>query len=144
MSNPHLIPADQHPRALQVLGEAVTIFGQNDAAKPFEVHLQEGINGGGPPPHHHPWDEAFYVLEGEVTLTVGEQTSRLSAGAFAHIPAGTVHAYTNATTPTRLLAVVSDCRGGEVFALLDQQVKQLPRDLDKLSRINARYGVVFV
>ena len=141
---PSIYSKEQYPNPLQVLGESVTVFDAHDSAKPFEVHLQEGQPNGGPPPHHHPWDEAFYVLEGEVSVTIDGRECRLGAGGFAHIPGGTVHSYSNLSSPTRLLAVVSGCRGGEVFQQMDQQVKQLPRDLEALTRINEQFGVVFV
>ena len=144
MSQPQLFCSDQHPSALNVLGEQVTIFGQDDASKPFEVHLQEGVQGGGPPPHHHPWDEAFYVLQGQVLVTMDGHEHLLDAGSFVHVPAGTIHAYTNQSTPTRLLAIVSDCSGGQVFKQMDQHVKQLPEDLPKVVEVGAKHGVVFV
>ena len=59
MSQPQLFCSDQHPSALNVLGEQVTIFGQDDASKPFEVHLQEGVQGGGPPPIITPGTKPF-------------------------------------------------------------------------------------
>ena len=47
----HVISGAQPPTELSVLGESVWVFGQGDASKPFEVHIQEGRRGGGPPPH---------------------------------------------------------------------------------------------
>jgi quercetin dioxygenase-like cupin family protein len=52
--------------------------------------------GGGPPPHiHHTEDESFYLLEGSVTLHVGERTVDFSVGDFGHVPRGTVHWFKN-------------------------------------------------
>ena len=65
---------------LPMLGESVTVLGQGDASKRFEVHVQEGRRGGGPPPHHHPWDEAFYVLEGRVKVTVADAEHPITRG----------------------------------------------------------------
>ena len=51
--------------------------------------------GSGPPiPHIHPIDEWFYVIEGELTLKLGEQTIAGRAGNFLWIPRGTVHLFT--------------------------------------------------
>lgn len=59
----------------------------------------------GPPPHiHHLEDEQFYVLDGELTYSVGDQTILVSAGDFIHIPRGTVHSFKNGSNPARLLA----------------------------------------
>ena len=44
----------------------------NDALSVVEVLCPAGF---GPPPHlHHRDDEAFYVLDGQMTVTCGEQT----------------------------------------------------------------------
>ncbi len=52
--------------------------------------------GGGPPPHvHSREEEGFYVLEGEITLTIGDQRLVASAGVFANMPVGTPHSFKN-------------------------------------------------
>lgn len=143
MSTLHIVPVADQPEPLKVLGETVTVFAGQDPGKPFEVHIQEGKRGGGPPPHTHPWDEAFYVLEGTLDLALGDETFRLAAGSFVHIPANTVHAYTNASDTTKTLAVVSDCKGGEMFAAFDAEVHELPRDVPKMISISEKLGVDF-
>jgi quercetin dioxygenase-like cupin family protein len=51
--------------------------------------------GFGPPPHlHHREDEAFYVLEGQMTVTCGEQTWTATPGSFVLLPRGIPHAFT--------------------------------------------------
>ena len=144
MRRTHVVSGGQPPAPLSVLGESVTVFGQGDGSKRFEVHIQEGRKGGGPPPHHHPWDEAFYVLEGEVALTLEGETRALGPGSYVHVPAGTVHAYENLSESAKLLAVVSDCRGGEMFAALDARVRDLPKDLPKVQEVGQEYGVEFL
>lgn len=49
----------------------------------------------GPPLHHHAFDEAFYVLEGEVTFQLGDElvTAGPNTGAFA--PADSLHTLAN-------------------------------------------------
>ena len=55
--------------------------------------------GGGPPPHiHHREDEAFWVLEGELEIRVGEETFTAGAGSFIHLPRGVTHSYQNVGT----------------------------------------------
>jgi quercetin dioxygenase-like cupin family protein len=39
-----------------------------------------GADFGGPPLHHHAFDEAFYVLEGEMTFQLGDELRTASAG----------------------------------------------------------------
>lgn len=60
---------------------------------------------GEPPPHiHHLEDEQFYILDGELTFSVGTQAFQARTGDFIHIPRGTVHSFKNGPTPSRLLA----------------------------------------
>ena len=143
MRSTHIIGSDNPPNSLKVLGEKVLIFGQGDLSKPFEVHIQEGNEGGGPPQHHHPWDEAFYVLEGEVEISIADTAHTLGPGSYVHIPAGTTHAYTNKSATTKLLAVVSDSRGGKLFEELDAAADQLPENGTLLNEIAGRLDVHF-
>src|SRR5215471_17803202 len=47
--------------------------------------------GGGPPPHiHEREDETFYLLQGTLTVQVGDQTIHGSQGDCAHLPRGIV------------------------------------------------------
>lgn len=49
-------------------------------------------------------EEAFYVLEGVLTITINDQTSELPAGSYILIPRGTPHAQGNfGKGPVRLL-----------------------------------------
>src|SRR3712207_4756457 len=43
--------------------------------------------GGGPPPHiHRNEDETFYILEGECTFRLGDETITARAGDFVNVP----------------------------------------------------------
>src|SRR5947209_3753163 len=61
--------------------------------------------GGGPPPHvHSREEEGFYILEGAITLTIGEKRLVASAGMFANMPVGTPHSFKNeGSRPARML-----------------------------------------
>ena len=57
--------------------------------------------GGGPPPHvHSREEEGFYVLEGEITFTVGGERIVATAGMFANMPVGTPHSFKNESDQT--------------------------------------------
>src|SRR5262245_39090808 len=52
--------------------------------------------GGGPPPHvHSREEEGFYILEGEITFTIGDKRLVATAGMFANMPVGTPHSFKN-------------------------------------------------
>jgi len=63
---------------------------------------------GGPPPHvHHREDEAFWVLEGDLEVSVGGSTFRAGAGSSVHLPRGVVHSFQNlGSGPARFLTLV--------------------------------------
>ncbi len=50
------------------------------------------------PPHYQPYeDELFFVVEGEIEVTVGTETKILRKGGFGYAPRNTTHAFRNAT-----------------------------------------------
>ncbi len=52
--------------------------------------------GGGPPPHvHSREEEGFYILEGEITLRIGDERRVVGVGTFANMPVGVRHSFKN-------------------------------------------------
>jgi quercetin dioxygenase-like cupin family protein len=98
----------------------------------------------GPPPHDHPWDEAYYVLEGEVRFTLGAREQLLKAGDFIYAPGGTAHAFQGASArPARMLVFDSPAHSEAFFRELGREVKEMPRDLGKLPDIGKRHQIRF-
>ena len=55
---------------------------------------------------HADEDDAFYILEGEMTFVVGAETVRAPPGTFVLIPPGVEHGFRNdGTTPVRMLNI---------------------------------------
>jgi quercetin dioxygenase-like cupin family protein len=64
--------------------------------------------GKGPPLHvHEREDEAFFVLEGEYSVTVGDQTFEAKAGTFVFAPRGIPHSYVATGERSRHLTLVT-------------------------------------
>jgi quercetin dioxygenase-like cupin family protein len=65
--------------------------------------------GGGPPPHiHQREEECFYLLSGHLTMTLGEEQLKVSAGDFVQIARGTPHTFVNdGDESARMLAIFS-------------------------------------
>ena len=61
----------------------------------------------GPPLHlHRTWDEAFYVLDGEMTFLVDGRTHAAPAGSFVFVPRGVLHTFWNeSAAPARNLTI---------------------------------------
>lgn len=67
--------------------------------------------GGWLAPHVHSFEEALYVLEGELLLELGDRVHRLAAADFALIPTGQRHALGNSgSSMTKLLSLNSPQR----------------------------------
>lgn len=105
---------------------------------------------GGSPPHlHSREDEAFWVLEGELEISVGEETFRASAGSFVHLPKGILHSYRNVgAAPARFLTLIVPA-GLEAFFLevgtpaidLSSPPAMDEAAIERLVAVASRYGV---
>jgi len=109
------------------------------------------LPGGGPPPHTHSREEeGFYLLEGDIVLTVGDQRLALSAGMFANMPVGVEHAFKNETNkPARMLISIAPAGMEQMF--FEVGVPMPPgattapvttqEEIAKLLQIAPRYGI---
>src|SRR5579864_4215965 len=63
------------------------------------VHMGVGVcfldPGGAIQPHLHSFEESFYVLDGSLTVEIGETTHALSTGNFGLVSTGVRHALRN-------------------------------------------------
>lgn len=105
-----------------------------------------------PPLHvHHREDEAWYVLDGKMTVYVGDEVLEATAGCFVFAPKGIPHTFTVDVEPTRVLVFASPA-GFEHFALeLGHPATSdvPPADLavpppDVLGPVAERYGIEVV
>lgn len=98
----------------------------------------------GPPPHEHPWDEAYYVVEGEVRFQLGGETHHVKAGDFIYAPGGVAHGFKGASSqPARLLVFDAPAHAEGFFRDVHNEVKE-PRDLSKVPQIGARHQLRFL
>ena len=51
--------------------------------------------GAGPPLHHHDFDEAFYVMEGQLTFRLREEMVTAGPGELVFAPRGVPHTFAN-------------------------------------------------
>jgi quercetin dioxygenase-like cupin family protein len=98
----------------------------------------------GPPPHDHPWDEAYYVVEGEVSFTLGARNEVVKAD-FLYAPAGTLHAFRGTSEhPARMLIFDAPAHAEAFFQEIAREVTELPRDLPKVPEIGSKHRIRFV
>ena len=61
-----------------------------------------------PPPHiHHREDEIFYVLEGEIVVSVGDRTIKGTAGTMVFLPRNVPHSFTIESEQGRMLILLT-------------------------------------
>ena len=79
----------------------------------------------GPPLHlHRTWDEAFYVLVGEMTFLIDVRTHTAPVGSFVFVPRGILHTFWNASNePTRQLTVFTLAGIEAYFEALTQALR---------------------
>jgi len=126
-------------KSLSVAGGAyhIIISGEQTGGA-YSVIEMEVPSGGGPVPHAHPtFQEAFYVLEGEIEVTTGAGTSTLQQGAYVNIPlGGIIHQFKNrATTTARLLCIITPAGMEKMF----EEISQV-KDPKMIPGIAKKYG----
>lgn len=108
-----------------------------------------GPRGNMPPLHvHHDDDETFYVLEGFLTLFVGDRVIELVAGQAALAPRGVPHVYRVDSDVARWLVVGSPAgferflrEAGEAAPGHELPPPGRPQDPEALAATAARYGI---
>ena len=66
----------------------------NDSFYLGEVVIEPGFPG--PPPHRHRrLHDMFYVLDGTLTMRLGDETLELEPASFVCVPPGVVHTFSN-------------------------------------------------
>lgn len=67
-----------------------------DRSSAEEILVPAGF--GGPPAHYHErTNHSWYVVEGELRLTVAGEANDLAVGGFVHVPVGVPHTFGNLT-----------------------------------------------
>lgn len=74
----------------------------------FALMEAVGRKGNVPPPHiHHREDETFYVLEGEMTASVGDRTIKAAPGTMVFLPRDVVHSFVIESEHLRMLILTT-------------------------------------
>lgn len=98
--------------------------------------------GGGPPPHiHRREQESFYLLDGTLSIQMGDTTVQASTGDFVHIPRGMVHGFRNTGTGTARMLLIFSPGGIERFfeETLESATDRFADVPDNMEHVVARY-----
>jgi quercetin dioxygenase-like cupin family protein len=100
---------------------------------------------------HHREDEAFWVLEGELTFEVGGETIKASSGSFFFGPRDVPHRYTVDSGPARMLFVLSPPGFEEFIYATSEPAKENvlpptpeeppdPAEMEQIGALARQYG----
>ncbi|HEV2711981.1 MAG TPA: cupin domain-containing protein [Gaiellaceae bacterium] len=135
---------------------SVKISGEQTDGRLIQVHSRDP-RGTAPPLHiHHGADEMIYVINGELTIFVGDERIDVGPGGFVFVPMGTVHAFlvTSEWAETVITCSPAGARGPAGFGIAgffrDVGVAVVPgevapevteADPEALARKMAQYGI---
>ncbi len=99
--------------------------------------------GYGPPPHtHSETSDSFYVLEGVLTVRIGDEQRELGPGEYALAPPGTVHAFSNESdSEVRILGVQAPGGFEGYFRELAELIASGDFDPAVANEIGSRYDI---
>ena len=140
MTKHPLVVKRDEGETIQALGSEITFLYREPGA--WSLTQVSAPCGVGAPPHDHDFDESYYVLSGELQLTLAGETLVLVAGDFAHIPGGTVHGFKGISdAPTQLLILQSHGDADDFFRACAREIKTIPADLVRMPELAARHGI---
>ena len=95
----------------------------------------------GPPPHtHERLHDMFYVLEGSLTVRVGDQTQAIGPGTFVCVSPGVVHTFRNdSDAPVRFLNFNTPAGWENYMRELGEAAKAGPLTPDVIGPIASHY-----
>ena len=138
---PFIVAPEDYAKALDIVGERVTVLASGEATQGYEIFLQRGDEGSGPPAHSHPWDESFYVVRGEVDFGIGADARTATAGTLVHLPAGTVHWFRFGRGGGEMISMTSWLGASRMFEDMAREVAPVNPDLEKLAEVGGRHGL---
>lgn len=143
-SDPIVVAPAERPAALDLVGEDMTVLASSAQTGSYEIFLQVGREGSGPPPHHHPWDEAFYLLRGEVQFGANGEESTVGPGTLVHIPGGTTHWFKVGDDGAEMLSITSNAGASAFFTAISRDPAGNVPSFDDVIRIAAAHGSTIV
>ena len=140
-TQPFIVTPESYAKALDIVGEHVTVLASGEATRGYEIFLQRGPEGSGPPPHSHPWDESFYVVKGAIDFGIDADTKTALPGTLVHLPAGTVHWFRFGPGGGEMISITSRLGASQMFADMAREIAPVNPDLGKLAEVGGRHGL---
>jgi quercetin dioxygenase-like cupin family protein len=112
----------------------------DDTNNGWVMHEITGTEGHGAPLHTHPWEETFYVLEGEMEVHIGRRQSFVTAGTLMHLPANVAHDFRVCSPTIRLLEMIP-AFAQSFYQEVGEKITSMPPDLELFETICRKHGV---
>jgi quercetin dioxygenase-like cupin family protein len=133
-------------------GRMTVKAGRAETAGVFAQFETDDPRGTATPLHiHRNDDETFYVIEGEITVLVGDERIDLSAGDYAFAPRGITHAYIVRSERARMLTTISPAGLEQLFIACGVPVagdeppaEEVMPPVEEMIRLFAEYGCEIV
>lgn len=146
MSGIVVLPGEGKTVHLGGLGVVFKLFGA-DTGGTFALveHPIEPGALGAPPHRHHNEDEASYILEGQITIQIGDSVIPAAPGTLVLKPKGVYHTFWNAgTTPARILEIISPAGFEKYFEEVAELVAEgVPADDSRRLALAQKYNIEF-
>ncbi len=148
-------PSSPKGEALLWLGELaiLRVTGKETGGRYALVELWATKEGEVPWHVHHNEDEAFYILEGEMTIHAGEQTFKGRPGSFIFAPKDVPHVYTVESPGHARVLMFFSPAGFEDFIRATSEPAQslvpptpatIELDFEQIAALAGQYGAEFV
>ena len=129
-------------RKLQVLADQIRVLASGaDTGGKYEVFELTGPKDSGPPPHLHPWDEAFFIVEGEIDAHIGDQAVHAAAGSFVRVPANTAHSFRITSPSAKFVVLTTEARTSAFFEAMDREIGFPPPSMEAVLKVAERQGI---
>ena len=127
------------------------VVGAQTDGRLSQVHIVEP-RGAAPPRHlHHDADETLYVIDGEVSVFLGDERVEAGAGAFLFVSRGAVHTWLVRSEQAEILVSLAPAGLEGFFAEVgvpavpgESNPSHMDVDLQEMNRRAEAYGVEFV
>lgn len=142
---PNTIIASEEGELLNILGAPMAVRLADPAASLFVARHTTPPGFMVPPHKHEDDDEAFYILEGTLTLLGADGETTATAGDFAFLPRGSVHGFRNDTkSDVEFLVICTPgVQSAEMFRQLDRVANGAPLSPETTAAVTSQYGVEF-
>lgn len=128
------------------------LIASKDSGGSFSLIHGYEIQGLEPPPHTHTKeDESFYIMSGEISYTVGNESLNAKKGNWVFLPRNIQHSFKVITKQAEVLIHLSPGGFEEYFREMSEPAEELripprpkgPPDVKKIIETASRYGILF-